>query len=299
MKLDMESLRVLDAIIEAGSFGRAAERLCKAQSAISYQIKKLEQQLGFEIFDRSSYRATLTARGEILWSEGRRMLELASRIEHLASRYQEGWEPSLQLVIDAALPMDPVLSALKTLVQQQIPTRTQVKVEALGGVQQRFQQDRYDLMLVKDYQPRLTLKAIPLPAITVVLVAHRDHPLSEQSSVNLDQLYDHVELTIQDSREDISAAEDPLQFGGDRVFFMNGFVTKKNALLQGLGFGWMPLFMIGDEIQTGELQELKLETDSRVTFTPQLVYDTQRPLGKAGEMISELILKEYRAFADL
>ena len=296
MRLDIEALRVLDVIIQQGSFAKAAEKLCKAQSAVSYQIKKLEQQLGFDIFDRSRYRAELTPKGQVLWSEGRRMLELASRIETLAERYSEGWEPTLELVIDGSLPMEPVMRALKTLVDKDIPTKTQVKVEALGGVQMRFEQDHSDLMLVKDYHPAPNLKAIPLPPITVILVSAPDHPLTASDRISLDQLYDHVELTIQDTSENKNQKLDSLQFGGDRVFYMHGFTSKKTALLMGLGFGWMPHFMIVDELKSGNLVELNYAGGSQVSFTPQLVFDTGRPLGKAGQMITDLILDEFQAF---
>ncbi|HAY93655.1 MAG TPA: LysR family transcriptional regulator, partial [Shewanella sp.] len=33
---------------------------------------------------------------------------------------------------------------------------------------------------------------------------------------------------------------DEMQFGGDKVFYLSGFIMKKNALLKGLGFGWLP-----------------------------------------------------------
>ena len=72
-------------------------------SAISYQIKKLEQQLNITIFDRSGYRAELTPAGNALWREGQRMLSLANRIETLSERFAEGWEPRLDVVIDGDL----------------------------------------------------------------------------------------------------------------------------------------------------------------------------------------------------
>ncbi len=296
MRLDIEALRVLDVTVRAGSFAKAAEQLCRAQSAVSYQIKKLEQQLGFAVFDRSHYRAELTPKGRVLWSEGRRMLELASRIETLAERYSEGWEPTLELVIDGALPMEPVMRALKILVDEDIPTKTQVKVEALGGVQMRFGQDRSDLMLVKDYRPAPHLRAIPLPPITVILVAARDHALARQAQISLDQLYDHVELTIQDTSDSADQGRDSLQFGGDRVFYLHGFSSKKTALKMGLGFGWMPHFMIIDELASGDLVQLDYSGGAEVTFTPQLVFDSNRPLGKAGQLISDLILAEFQRF---
>ena len=296
MKIDMESLRVLDTIIREGSFAKAAARLHKAQSAISYQVKKLEDQLNLEIFDRSQYRAVLTPKGEALWGEARRMLQLAQRIETLAERYSEGWEPKLELVIDGALPMVPIMGALKALADRNIPTRIQVKVEALGGVQMRFEQDHADLMLAKDFDPSPTLTEIPLAPVSLVLVASSQHPLAQQRSIDLAQLHDHVELTINDTSERQPQRPDTLQFGGDRVFYMHSFSAKKTAIEMGLGFGWMPVFQVRDELSLGTLVELDYRAGSRVSFTPRLVYRQDPPLGKAGKEIASLLGEAFLQF---
>ncbi|MGB0468015.1 MAG: LysR family transcriptional regulator [Pontibacterium sp.] len=296
MRIDIEALRVLDMVIEEGSFAKAAARLYKAQSAISYQINKLEEQLNVTIFDRSSYRATLTPTGKALWIEAKRLLQQAERIEKLAEHYAEGWEPRFDLVIDASLPMEPVMKAMKLLVEREIPTKIQVKVEALGGVQKRFEQDKAHMMLVKDYQPSAQLKAVPLPQVSFVLVASHTHPLAQQTHINLNQLLGHVELTIHDSSETTTDQLDEHQFGGDRVFFMQGFTSKKSGIQLGLGFGWMPEFLIRDELASGEFIELDYEGGSRSTFTPLLVYPTDQPLGKAGELILHSLLSEFTAF---
>lgn len=296
MRLDIEALRVLDVVIQEGSFAKAANRLHKAQSAISYQIKKLEDQLDVTIFDRSSYRAELTPKGKALWIEGKRLLEQAARIEKLADHYSEGWEPNFDLVIDASLPMEPVMKAMKVLVDRAIPTKIQVKVEAMRGVQKRFEQDQAHMMLVKEYQPSPHLKAVPLPQITFVLVAAREHALAGMHNIDLNHLLEHVELTIHDSSETSTDRLDEHQFGGDRVFYMHGFMSKKAGLMMGLGFGWMPDFLIADELAAGTLVELTYEGGSRSSFTPLLVYPTDQPLGKAGELILEEILSEFEQF---
>lgn len=292
MRLDIEAFHVLNVIVQEGSFAKAAKKLHKAQSAVSYQIKKLEDHLNIAIFDRSQYRAELTPAGKALWSEGMRMLQLASRIETLAERYGQGWEPRLDLVIDGSLPIGPVMRALKVMSDRKIPTRIQVKTEFLGGVQMRFEQDRSDMMLVKEYSPSPSLNAQALPPTTVTLVAAREHSLAQGKQIELEQLYEHVELTIHDSSDPGKQKLDNLQFGGERVFYFSDFNSKKKALLMGLGFGWMPNFLIEQELATGDLVELDYQGASSHTFTPQLVYPSDRPLGKAGEIIADLIVSE-------
>ncbi|MGB7739085.1 MAG: LysR family transcriptional regulator, partial [Steroidobacteraceae bacterium] len=87
MHLDLDALRALDAVIRDGGFARAALRLHKVQSAVSYQIRKLERQLGLKLVDRDGYRVRLTAAGEVVLAEGRRLLAQAEHIESVARQF--------------------------------------------------------------------------------------------------------------------------------------------------------------------------------------------------------------------
>ncbi len=293
MKLDIESFKVLDLIVETGSFSRAAEKLNKAQSAISYQIKKLEKQLGTSIFDRKHYRAKLTPAGRVILNEGRRLLNQVKYIAQLADRYAEGWEPSMEVVIDGALPMDPVMKTLKILTEREVPTKIKLKVEFLSGVQQRFVEDDADLMLVKDFIASPGLVAEALPQIENILVTSPEHPLSLEKNITRDRLQQFVELTVNDSAGIGSKYQDAHQFGGDRVFYLSGFIYKKHALLMGLGFGWMPEFLIKNELDSGALVKVDYNGGSQYQFTPRLVSTDYRPLGKAAELFKRLVVEEY------
>lgn len=292
MRIDIDAFNVLQVLVEEGSFAKAAERLHKAQSAVSYQVKKLEEHLGVQLFSREQYRAELTQEGRVILAEGQRLLQHLANIEHLASRFSEGWEPKLELVIDGALPMEPIMTALKRMAEHQIPTKIQLNMEFLGGVQHRFERDNADLMLVKDYRTGPYYHPQPLPAITSVLVASASHPLSFIREISLSELQQHVELTIEDSSPNKSY-RDEMQFGGDKVFYLSGFIMKKNALLKGLGFGWLPDFLVQEELVKGELVEIDFVGGSRFTFIPQLVSTLERPLGRAGQLFTELILEEF------
>ena len=297
MKIDIEAFKVMQILVEEGSFAKAADRLHKAQSAVSYQIKKLEQRLGVQLFNRDQYRARLTPQGEVILNEGLRLLEQFSSIERLATRFSEEWEPKLELVIDGALPMEPIMTALKKLADHDIPTKIQLNVEFLGGVQHRFESDKADLMLVKDYRTGPELSPIALPDITNILVTSKHHVLAKQYQVTLTELQQHVELTIEDSAP-IKSHRDEMQFKGDKVFYLSGFIMKREALLKGLGFGWLPDFLAKESLNNGELTEIDFVGGSRYKFTPQLVSTRSRPLGRAGELFTELISIEFNSAND-
>lgn len=74
--LESDVLRTFVTIAESGSFSRAARLIFRTPSAVSMQIKRLEETLGQTLFVREPRRVRLTTEGEALLSYGRRLLEL-------------------------------------------------------------------------------------------------------------------------------------------------------------------------------------------------------------------------------
>lgn len=288
MKLDLESLEVLDAVIRTGGVAPAAEALNRTRSAVSYHLRQTEGRLGVALLDRSGYRLALTDAGRTLLDEARRLLAQARHIESLAGQFASGWEPRLTVIFDGIIPLAPLFSALKTLSGEGAPTNVVLKVEFLGGVQHRFEQDGADLMLVKDCAMQPNLEARALPRIECVLCAAPDHPLARPGEVTLSALQADVELTIQDSS---GLGNDRHRFGGERLCHLSDFNAKREALLMGLGFGWMPLHMAAHDLAAGALAEVRYRGGSRYEFTPQVVWRSDRPPGRAGRRLVELFLQ--------
>ncbi|MFO0680157.1 MAG: LysR family transcriptional regulator [Polyangiaceae bacterium] len=150
MKITLESLLTLDAIVRKGSFAAAAAELHKAQSAVSYGVRQLESALGVSVFDRAGHRAVLTDAGRAILDESRAILARAKRLEERAGRFSEAWEPRFELVADGIVPMAPIMG-LARMTEEGVPTILRLKVEFLGGVQDGFERDEADAMIVKDF----------------------------------------------------------------------------------------------------------------------------------------------------
>ncbi len=74
--LSLDSLRTLVATQDLGGFGRAAERLLRTPSAISLQMKRLQEEIGVPLFRKQGRKMILTEQGEIALRYARRVLEL-------------------------------------------------------------------------------------------------------------------------------------------------------------------------------------------------------------------------------
>lgn len=90
--LDMDVLRTFVTGFELGSFARAAERLGRSQSAISTQLRKLEDQIGQPLVQKSGRGLALTPAGESLLSYAKRILELNDEaVDNIRGAEVEGW----------------------------------------------------------------------------------------------------------------------------------------------------------------------------------------------------------------
>ena len=76
--VELDLLRTFVAVVEAGGFTRAAERVNRTQSTVSQQIRKLEEDLGRRLIDRSGAVPAVTEEGELLLGYARRLLALAA-----------------------------------------------------------------------------------------------------------------------------------------------------------------------------------------------------------------------------
>jgi len=292
--LTLDQLRVLDAIVRAGTFTAAARELHRATSALSYAVKNLEEALGVMVFDRSAHSATLTAEGQLVLEEARAVLERTARLEQLGLQLQGGWEPQVEAVLDGVLPLPPVMRAVRRFEELGAPTRILVRTEYLSGVVERFRAGHADLMASLGV-PDETHDATPLPDVEVVLVAAAGHPLTEGRQ-SRDELTRHVELRVADSaREAGISVANPVAALSPSTFLLGDFHAKRVALLEGVGFGWLPRHLADAPLDEGTLAIVPFEQGFRLRFSAYLASRRDAPLGRAARAFVDALTAELGA----
>lgn len=107
----IRQLRYFVEIAECGSFSAAAERLYIAQSALSRQIKELEQQLGTPLFERTARLPRLTLAGQAFLERSRRLLADLAQAERVTRDIGQGLQGSLRLNHSSTVPLTGTLLA--------------------------------------------------------------------------------------------------------------------------------------------------------------------------------------------
>jgi len=145
--LDSQQLRAFVSVADHGSVTRAAEAMHLTQSAVSAQIKRLEEQLGCRVFERTTRSLQLTAQGSVLLSYARSILNLQQQaVSRLAAPRHA--PTTLRLGCSEGFPNEWLFAALASFRQR----RPDVHVEITGGIstvlaKQVRQQRSLDLMV--------------------------------------------------------------------------------------------------------------------------------------------------------
>jgi len=126
--LDLDQLQSFCAIADCGSFTEAARRVDETQSAVSMQIKRLEERLGQSLLSREGRSVTLTEHGQAVYARARRMLRLNAEIMDL---FADG---DLKGSIRFGVPDDYAVRLLPVILSSFQKTHPRIVVDALPAL---------------------------------------------------------------------------------------------------------------------------------------------------------------------
>ena len=260
MPLSLEALAVLDAIDRRGSFAGAAIELDHVPSAITYSVRKLEDELDVLLFDRRGHRARLTAAGRLLLDEGRLLLAAADDVERRVQRVATGWESELRIAVDTLVPFARVLPLAAAFyaecqVRDAAHTRLKFSREVLGGAWDALAQGRADLVLGAPADPPSGggYKLRVMAEATMVFAVAPSHPLASATEpLNETQIAAFRAVVAADSSRQLAPRSVGLLAGQDTLTVPD-IDTKLAAQVAGLGCGFLPAFMAAPEVAAGRL----------------------------------------------
>jgi len=287
--VSLDQLRAFIAAVDEGSFSAAARRLHRAQSAVSELVSNLEAQIGVQLFDRTERYPKLTPAGAMLVADARSVVANVAVLKTRAKGISGGLEPELSAVVDVLFPIEAIAeSALKF--REQFPhTPLRLYVEALGGAYQPVIDGRCSLGVVGSLpNAPASMSVEPLPAVDMIMVAARNHPLAQLSGViSKAELAKHVQLVLTDRSELTRGRE----FGvmSPLTWRLSDLFAKHSFLLKGLGWGGMPLHTVKQGLQDQRLVKLQIEglPEPGLALPMFAVYETSRPPGPAGRWLIE------------
>ncbi|MGR7996197.1 LysR family transcriptional regulator [Xanthobacter sp. ZOL 2024] len=297
--LTLDQIQVFLAVVDTGSFSAAARALNRAQSAVTYAVRRLEDQTGAALFDRAEYRPALTEAGRALLPRARRIAEAVGAFRMEARGIAGGLEAELTLVVDAMFPMTVLLEALKGF-RAHFPTvQTRLYVEILSASAQLVMDGVCNLGIVvaapRDVE---SLARMPLLDVELALVAAPSHPLAQRlGAIPAEVLRDHVQLVLTERSGPGGARDQGVH--ATQTWRIADLGAKHAMLRAGLGYGSMPLHLVAADLADGTLVRLTPQDwDGRATAVslPMCVVRRVRDaLGPATQWMGEHLVSVSRA----
>ena len=205
MHLEFRHLRTIKAIHDTGGLGRAADMLNITQSALSHQIKGLEEQAGVELFVRRSKPLKLSAAGKRLLRLAEQVLPQVSALEEEFNGLRAGKTGRLHIAIECHACFEwlfPVLEAFRhNWGDVDVDIRPGLSFEALPALVR----EEVDLVVSSDPEEIPGVIFVPLFDYEPVFLAAANNPLAKREFIEAEDLRDQVLLTYPVDRSRLDA----------------------------------------------------------------------------------------------
>ncbi len=263
--LTPDALTMMDTIARTGSFAAAAREMGRVPSALTYSVRQLEDALDVLLFDRKSRQAQLTAAGQELLDEGRRLLAEMDAVAHRVRRVATGWESQLTVAADGVISRLTMFELIEAFYAQRGPanqepgqgpgTRLRLRSEIMAGLWEALVSGQADLAIgvMMNTQPQAGIELRLLGEINFVFAVAPHHPLANAAEPLSDaQIMAHRAVAVADSAQRLSPVTVNLLPGQD-VLTLPTMAAKTEALLRCLGCGFVPEPQVRDHLRAGRL----------------------------------------------
>ncbi len=294
LRSSADQWQVLAAVVDAGGFTQAAERLHRSQSAVSYAIAQLQESLGVRLLEMQGRRAVLTPTGRELLRRSRVIVEQFARLEALARAIDSGWESELRLVVDAAFPQQTLLGVLAELSGSCPYTTLSLADAVLSGAEEAITSGAADVVVTTRIPSGFLGNW--LMDISMVAVAAPVHPLHQlQRTLTLDDLALHTQAVVRDSGRQ---SRDEGWLGATHRWTVAGIEASRATVIAGLTYAWLPSHLVAADIEQGRLKALPLAVGGRRQMPLHVVLVKGETAGPAARKALELLQRDSRYSMD-
>lgn len=276
-------------VVERGSYAAAAEALNKSQSAISYALQRLNDQLPDPVLKQAGRRAVLTETGEVMLRHAEQLLAQAVQAETIARNMAAGVEAEVTVAVDSLLDIEAVVCVFEQFSRQFAHTRLRVLETSLSGTTEALLERQADIVVHSQIPPGFT--GPKLRDIIMAPVAAPGHPLiNRREEVTEIELRQHRQVVLRDtgSRREVDSG----WLQAEQRWTVSHFSTSIKMLLSGLAFAMLPLNWVQAYLDRGELQRIRLQPSLDRNLPLYLLLADRAAAGPATRALYDLLLAE-------
>lgn len=287
--MEIYELEVLKVVADEKSFSRAAKILHRTQPAISQAIRRLEDELGEKLFDRSSKDGTLTDAGEVLFQYACQMLNLRRTARGAVLELKDLHSGKVTLSAN-----EHTVFYLLPLIARFRNKHPAIKIDVKRGVASRIPTEvmaREVELGVISFKPKdRTVKSVAVSTDELVLIVSPDHRLANQSSVSIKDL-GNEEFIAHNApspyRQQVIEKFENLRTNLKIAIEMPSLEAIKLLVESGAGVAFVPKLTAENEIANGRLAGIAVK-EMKLKRRLHIVYRSKGVLSQASKAFLEL-----------
>lgn len=291
----VEQLNVFRTVVDCCSFTEAAEKLHRTPSSVSYTISNLEKHLGLSLFDRSSYRPTLTAHGFAIYEDADLILRRVDRLQARVVLLKDSFKAELKLSVDALFPREVLVEALWHFNQSYPQVAVHIRQRDMKTTREDVINGVSDLGATS-VDARLKFRDIDAMQIGFsenLPVAAPSHALAQHKKpFSMSALENHRQIVL--SRDNTPRGEEHYVVHKTEVWNVSDTETLIALVKKNLGWAYVHRHFIWKDLQTGDLVILNckdIHDWNRPRFA--IIWHVAAPLAGPKKRLAELLQDLY------
>lgn len=294
--MQLQDLHAFVTVAEERSFSAAARRLHRTQPAVSQAIRRIEDELGDRLFDRSSRNGALTEAGALLLEHAQRLLRMASEAQAAIRELQEVRRGRVVIGANEA-----AVHSLLPFVREYAVSHPQVTVEVRRVPSRRIATELLDRSMdfgVMTFLPAdRGLHTIPLGDDELVMLVHPKHPLASKKRVSMEEVGRQVVIAHNDpspTRERVLRLYERRHAPINIQISLPSLDGIKRAVEMGAGIAILPRRCALTEIDRGDLVAVKVP-ELKARRVVRFVFRRTGELSHAASAFLELVRTRTRS----
>lgn len=276
--MDIKNIRTFVRVAELKSFTKAAEEMNYVQSTVTMQIKQIEKELGYPLFDRIGKKVSLTMNGNQFLSYAYEILNVMEKADNIAND-SENISGKLRIGVTESLMFGVLVDLLPEFKKKHKNLDLTFKTGHTTDLIEELKHNELDMIYIsKSINTDPELCYYYKREEKLVFICGNENPYANRENISIKELFENPFIVTEKEGicykrlSEIAARNNSVVFNSIEV---DSVYVITELIKHGMGFGFLPEYSVSKQIEKGVLKELKVDIEPQIYYSQILCHKSR------------------------